>query len=156
MKLFFILCFFFRHDFHTSLTQAEYNPSSASFEISMRVFTDDLEKALANDNHIQLTSLEKMVGADQKIEVYVKKAFSLEGNSKIFPLKYIGRENDTDVTWLYMEVPVPAGLKVLTVKNAVLTELYEDEANIINLQFKSKKGTLLCRRGDEKKDFSLE
>ena len=40
------------HDFHTSLAEVEYNTSSKTFEISLRVFTDDFEKALSQKKSI--------------------------------------------------------------------------------------------------------
>ncbi|HAI76815.1 MAG TPA: hypothetical protein DCM08_11260 [Microscillaceae bacterium] len=34
------------HDFHTSIAEMDYNPRSKAFEVSLRVFIDDFEKAL--------------------------------------------------------------------------------------------------------------
>ena len=36
-----------RHDFHNSLTEMQFNPRKRTFEIAVKLFTDDLEKALA-------------------------------------------------------------------------------------------------------------
>ena len=38
------------HAFHTSITEMRYNPKAKTFEISLRVFTDDLEKTLSINN----------------------------------------------------------------------------------------------------------
>lgn len=58
LGLFLMLSF---HDFHTSLTEINYNSQSRSLELSVRVFTDDLELALTNFNKGQLVKIEDPV-----------------------------------------------------------------------------------------------
>ena len=41
------------HAFHTSLTEIQYNAKEKSLEISIRMFTDDLEAALTKANNGQ-------------------------------------------------------------------------------------------------------
>ena len=43
-----------RHDFHTSLTEMRYNEGSKAFEVTIRVFTDDLE-AMIKSHEIEKT-----------------------------------------------------------------------------------------------------
>lgn len=35
------------HEFHTSITDAHYNPKNQTYELAVRVFANDLEEALS-------------------------------------------------------------------------------------------------------------
>ena len=49
-SLFLLTSFKPKHDYHVSVTQMQYNASARSFEVSIRIFTDDLEKALSQSH----------------------------------------------------------------------------------------------------------
>ncbi|MES2794942.1 MAG: DUF6702 family protein, partial [Bacteroidota bacterium] len=45
------------HAFHTSITQIDYNSKAKNYEISVRIFTDDFEKAIDFENKIKGTKI---------------------------------------------------------------------------------------------------
>ena len=154
LNMLFLFLFFFRHDFHTSLTEINVNEKTNSLEISMRVFTDDLENALAVHHKKPLQSLEKIDSVDKKINSYLRNYFQIRTGGKMLPFKLIGYENETDVTWIYMEILSAAKISSLEVKNIVMTEIFDDQSNILNFFNGNDKKTLLFTKGDNFKELS--
>lgn len=72
-----------KHDFHTSLTEINFNPKSKSLELSVRVFTDDLETALTNFNKGKLVRIEDPESVvNPLIEQYIRKNLALVSPEK--------------------------------------------------------------------------
>ncbi|MEJ8802914.1 DUF6702 family protein [Pontibacter sp. H249] len=164
-KFLFLLLFFvaasvvpaLAHDFHTSITDIKYNPRTQSLEVSLRVFTDDLENAVSKFTKTKVIYNSASAEQQQQIYAYLQTKLSFE-LTKGKPLKYklLGSEAETDAVWMYVEVPVKsASVGQLYVKNAVLTEIFNDQMNIVNLNYKGKTESALLQRGEEQKKFDL-
>ncbi len=135
-----------RHDFHTSLTEINYNPASGSLEITIRVFTDDFENALiklSGNKKISINSTAKDHN-DPLIEQYINRHFAL-----ISPQKetrkgtYLGRETEGDATWLYYEIPNSRNTKGYTLMNDIMQELFDDQTNLVNIIYPKEKKTII-------------
>lgn len=124
-----------RHDFHSSLTEINYNPKSEALEVTMRVFTDDFEKALTTQNEGKPIRLERNTEAtSQHIERYLRKHFALISPTKqVKTFSYIGSETELDATWLYFELPDCKSIKGYTLYNVVMLELFDDQTNLVNV-----------------------
>ncbi|MBC5993161.1 hypothetical protein H8S84_09980 [Pontibacter sp. SD6] len=145
------------HDFHTSITDIKYNPRTQSLEVAVKVFTDDLEEAVSKFTKTKVVYNSKSAEQKQQLNAYLQSKLSFEV-AKGKPLKYnfLGSEAETDAVWLYIEVPVKnSSLAQLYVKNSVLTELFNDQMNIVNLNYKGKTESVLLQRGEEQKKFTL-
>ncbi|NBA87204.1 hypothetical protein GVN16_15635 [Emticicia sp. CRIBPO] len=134
-----------RHDFHTSLTEINYNPASKSLEITIRVFTDDLESALMKFGgkkvFINTTTKDKH---DPLIEQYVSKHFALLSPQKELKKgEYLGRETEADATWLYYEIPNCQSIKGYTLMNDIMQELFDDQTNLVNIIYPKDKKTII-------------
>ncbi len=135
----------FLHDFHTSIAEVQYNSKTESLEVSLRVFTDDLEKVLSAANNNKLIKIEGDNNAiDGLIVQYLKKNFALVSTKKEVKLaQYYGRENEADATWLYFEIQNCKNLEGYTIFNAVFQETFEDQTNIINFTILNIKKSLV-------------
>jgi hypothetical protein len=141
------------HPYHTSIGEMHYNPKSQSLEISLKVFTDDLEKSLSE-------TVKKPVILSQKAEIknqiaiLLKNSFAIEQAGKALPQQFIGLEAEKDTYWLYLEVKVkPELLSELKIRNQLLMETFPDQMNILNLEIKGQKKTLLFRAEDYRKSL---
>lgn len=140
--LFLFVCFSFKHAFHTSIAEVKYNPKADSYEISLRVFTDDLETALAAANHLKEVKSDDP-HTDALVNVYVRKHFAWVKGKEVLPLVYIGNEQELDATWIYLELPNASQTNDFNLLNNLFMELFEDQSNIVNIFFKTEKETLL-------------
>lgn len=136
------------HDFHSSLAQVQYNPQTQSFEVSLRVFTDDLELALARMSGKERVVVEVNSTADPLIEQYLKQHFALLNAQKQRQLAtFVGKELETDVTWIYVEIPMPENTAGIGIQNSVLTEIFDDQVNIVNFRYGNVDRTFLFKSG---------
>lgn len=132
------------HDFHTSLTEMRYNTKSKTFEISLRVFTDDLQKVLSETNQNKKFLVENNDKNDSFVEAYIKKQFVVVNakNQKTI-INYIGKEKEGEATWIYLEMPVIESINGSKIHNNVLIDMFEDQTNILNIFIQNQKKSYL-------------
>lgn len=123
------------HKFYVSLTEIRYYMQTKSFEISMRLFPDDLDLAISNITGInpQLATKLEHQDADQWARDYIFQHFGIFADDEKLAIHYIGKEAEGDAIWIYMETSckeLPTELRVL---NSMLTESFEDQKNIVQL-----------------------
>ncbi|NJO02889.1 MAG: hypothetical protein HC880_15480 [Bacteroidia bacterium] len=94
------------HDFHTSIAEVDYNDRSKSLEISLRVFTDDLELALSRLGQLEGLRLDHSKKHHPLIERYLARYFYVsDPKSQKLSFVFHGKEMEADVTWIYFEIP---------------------------------------------------
>lgn len=143
------------HDFHVSVTQMQYNPKERTFEISLRVFTDDLEKALSTETktpvHVGSTGKN-----DPLLEKYIRSHFAYVNPQKqAKPFTYVGHEVEADANWLYLEMPHAEPYRGGLMKQNVLMELFDDQVNMVNIQYQGQKKTFMFRKNQPVQDVSF-
>jgi hypothetical protein len=133
-----------KHDFHTSLTEMRYNIKSKTFEISLRVFTDDLQKVLSTTNQNKKFLVENNDKNDPFVEAYIHKNFVVTNpkNQKL-NINYIGKEKEGEATWIYLEMPVNESINGSKIQNNVLIDMFEDQTNILNIFVQNQKRSYL-------------
>ncbi|MCF0072349.1 hypothetical protein LZD49_17845 [Dyadobacter sp. CY261] len=144
-----LLLFSFKpnHDYHVSVTQMQYNSSSRSFEVSIRIFTDDLEKALSQSHSKERFVVKDNDQNDRFVEDYIRKSFVLtDSQKKNAIIKYIGKEQEADATWIYLEIPFQGALNGCRLLNVTLMEVFDDQVNMTNVKFQSEKKTFLFKK----------
>lgn len=135
------------HDFHSSFAVVERRPDAAVFEISIRVFADDLESALSaragTPVRIDVTG-----NLDRLIHDYLSAAFEIvaaDGRPK--PLTWVGKEARVDSVWVYVEAPAEP-LAGLQLRNRVLQDQFGDQVNLVQVKDGRVQRMLNFRRGD--------
>lgn len=143
------------HDFHASVTQMQYDPKEKTFEISIRVFTDDLEKALSQEPNATI-HLNKDSKTDVIIERYIRSHFAYrtpQKQSKDF--KYVGHEIEADANWIYLEMPFAEPFQGGLLKQNLLMEMFDDQVNMVNIQYLGQKKTFVFRKNQSVQDVSI-
>ena len=136
------------HKFYVSLTEVRYNMQTERFEVSMRIFPDDLDRALLERTGIrtQLATELEHKSADSLLMVYLLEEFSLQVNGAELVLDYLGKEVESDAIWCYLESSRVAAPETITVRSVILTEYFLEQVNIIQIYHgKWNKGLLLNR-----------
>ena len=132
------------HAFHTSITQIEYNSKAKTYEISVRLFTDDFETAIDTENKIKGTKILDGDKNDALIAAYISKHFTITSSqNKKASFKYIGKENEDLATWIYLELPADQLTKGSKIQQIAMMELFDDQVNILNYRNGEKRKTLL-------------
>ena len=147
----------FAHKFYVGICQIDHNPNSQSLEITLKLFTDDLEYALEKQGapKLFLGSEKEHSDSDQHIIRYIKKQFQLSLNGETRTPDYIGKESELDVLWLYLELSNVQDIKTLEVKNGLLTDFFEDQSNIMHLNIAGKKQSTILNKHRTLKRFEF-
>lgn len=157
LLVFGILASFQVHDFHTSLTQMQFEAKSQTIEISIRMFTDDLETALTHENGGKPVHFGGPAKPDQLLERYVRKHFVVaDAQRKPKPYTYVGYEQESDAHWVYIEMPAGADpFKSIVIKQDILMDLFSDQVNLVNIQYQQQKKTVVFRNNQPVQAVSL-
>lgn len=132
------------HAFHTSIAEMRYNPKEKAFEISLRVFTDDLEKTLSLNNQHKKFVIENGDKNDVFIDQYVHKHFAVTTPRNLkLRYQYLGKEKEGDATWIYLEMPVNESIKGAKMQNEVMIDMFDDQTNIVNIFMNNDKKSYL-------------
>jgi hypothetical protein len=138
----------YKHSFHISKSEIKYSQHDNSLQITTHIFLDDLEKALTKltPNPLHIGTPTEAATTNAVLENYLKTHFQLTINDINITYNFIGKEMSSDyaAVWCYMEVKNMGSLKKIKVKNNILTEIYADQKNIINLTLPNgKQGYLM-------------
>ena len=137
------------HPIFTSIMQVEYNDKTRETELSVKIFYDDMERALreqhANIKDFGLNTKNENAQTDVFINDYFQKSIALKINNKVCKLKFIGKEYDKgEVLWCYFTIDNKKAFKTVEVRSTVFTEIYPKQNNIIQIiQQKTRKNLLL-------------
>ncbi len=142
------------HDFHVSKCLVEYNKTERALQVSMHIFIDDLEEALRRQGADQLfiCTEREAAEAETHLQRYLEQNFRLQANGEPVAYEFLGKEisDDLAAVWCYLEVTNVDHLEQLTVTNRMLTEVYDDQKNIVSVFGPGdRKGLLLFQRGKD-------
>ena len=95
------------HDFHYSRTDAAWNAGESTFQMEIRVFTDDLEDALSrlssDVNPIRLGDSRERADVPELIQKWIEINCILIANDVNISNVFIGKEDNYDITYLFVE-----------------------------------------------------
>ncbi len=129
-----------RHDFHNSLTEMRYNAKNKAFEVEIKLFTDDLENALNRGNKGPKIRIQDKDTHDKLVETYIRKHYKFTTAAGIAkPYQYVGKQNEMDATWVFIEMPFSDPIKGCKLQQSALTDVFDDQQNIVNLNFNGDK-----------------
>ena len=142
----FIICSsFVLHKFYVSVTQIDYLPNKKRIEITSRIFIDDLEKAL-NKKHqkkLNITSSNELPEAEEWIKTYIKEKIKVSINKKPQVIEYLAKEVEGDVLIIYTKIAISKKINTFEIYNALLTETFQDQQNIVHTNINSNKKSFL-------------
>ena len=142
------------HKYYVSVSDITYSESSASLQIISRYFTDDLDMLLGERYGIEarLMADDEPASSEAYLKKYLAGKFRVYINGKLTAFEFLGKEYDNDLTKCYMEIPGVSmdSVKSIRVESEVLYDLFEDQQNIIHLQFPDKKKSFLLHKENYK------
>lgn len=129
------------HPFYVSICQVDFNEQNHTLEISVKTFADDLLMGLKKQgfSKIYLGEARENPKTDEYIFNYIRSKLKFRINDKEVDYKFIGKELESDVVWTYLEIENVNDLSKMEVFCSLLTEIYNTESNIIQV---NKNGTI--------------
>jgi len=136
------------HDFHYSRTDVVYAEESRTWQVTMRVFTDDFEAALErrvpSGGPMRLGDARERPDAAAVAAVWASETFVLQAGGKRIPVHWVGMDVAHDLTYIFLETKPGAAAKAkeLRIRNAAFFDQFTDQINEVNVRF----GTATTKR----------
>lgn len=150
---------FTAHKFYVSVTNVNYSEKDDALQITTRIFIDDLEAVLSERYGIkaQLATEDEAKIAEDYIVKYLKTKFLVRLNEEKADFTYIGKKYDNDVVICYLEVPKIGfvNLKSIEIQNEVLTDLFEEQKNLLHIKYLGKKKSFVLIKENNKGMLNL-
>ena len=155
LVLFFGLFFLELHPFHSSVTEMSYNAKDQSWEISIRLFQDDLEQTFSSSTGRKFRMVPGDAASEKVLDAYIRKHFRFHAGKQITtPYRWIGTEQQQDAIWVYLEIPTTADLAGSYLENSFFLDEFEDQTNLVSWSFQGAKKSYLFRKSQEIQQLS--
>lgn len=136
---------FSAHPIHVSVTEITWDEKERELEIIARIFVDDLETSIRNANDQPEL---KLLGpsTDQLAWKYLESRFRISLDGRMQKVKYLGHEIDGDAILCYIQVSNVKKWNEIEVMNSMITELYDDQSNLVHVTVNEKVKSLRLMR----------
>ena len=145
------------HPLKLSLCEIEYSSEKKLISVNLKLFLTDVNEAIVFDPYskdLAFCQTNESKHANRLLLNYLNQFFYIKVNSKILELeiknKNLKGEGDNTALWLYFEYIQTSPLQSLEIKNAVFTDLFFDQNNIVYIHIDEKSKSLML---DKKKSI---
>jgi hypothetical protein len=127
------------HKYYFSRTEIHQNVITQAMEVTISIFTDDLEKALQDDGEpLRLGDPRERSDVGFLMDDYLRARFTVDLDGRPIQLSYLGKEVEHDITYVYLEgMNIPSG-QLMKIKNTALHELFENQLNRVEISWNGK------------------
>ena len=145
------------HPFYVSICQIDYNQQNRALEISVKIFADDLLTALNQKKivDIHLGEPQENPKSDEHIFNYLTENLAFKIGNKPIEFSFVGKEMEDDAVWCYLEIKNIDPLDEISVYNTILTEVYETQNNIVQVNLNGKVKNLLLKKSNTNGQLSF-
>ena len=138
------------HAYHSTITELRYNAAKKQLELSVKVFTDDFEKALSQGQPARINLTEAGPRPLVLASAYLRRTLLISTvTGAPLQLQVLGMQAENDGYWFYCKVPLPGPLPGIKLRQGVLLDVFGDQMNIVNIDANGKKQSALFRTGHE-------
>jgi hypothetical protein len=123
------------HPFYISVTEINHNSQDKIFEISCKIFVDDMEAVLKQNykTAIDLSNEKQKDLHDKLLADYISKNLLVAADGKGGKLSYIGYEKESESVYCYFEVSNVPSVKKLDITNSILQDYIDKQINIMHI-----------------------
>ncbi len=135
------------HDYHVAIAEMEWNDTQKTWEVMLKVYSDDLEDALTKQEGKKTTVQTHKKAPNIALQKYINTHFYFESPTKS---QLIGAELENDMYSIYVEFSLKNPSKSKNFTYSIFFEMFNDQLNMLNMKYKGKKKTFLYQKGKEK------
>lgn len=128
------------HPFYVSMTDINYNDNTKSLEISVRIFTDDLENTLRkyHKEKIDILHPANQEQMNSYVNDYIQQHLQMKVNDKTAALNFIGYEQQSESIWTYFEVINVDKVTKVSITNNLLHDYNTNQINMMHIKVKNQ------------------
>ncbi len=135
------------HPIHTSRAESEYNATTRTLEVALRVFADDFEAALTTREKRTISLARTPAEEFEALtRAYLEQHFTVKSQAgAAVPLRWVGREfkESANELWLYFHALLPDGVEGVAIHHAMLREEFSNQINSVLVRDGSRRTTLV-------------
>lgn len=146
------------HPIYVSVTEIEHNAKDKALEISCKIFTDDFEKTLRQQNnnvYVDLIRPKDKQLMDKLVSDYVTRHLLLKADGKPLALQYLGYEQEEEGIVSYFQVNNIPSVKKLDVTDNILFEYKKEQISIIHTTVNGNRKSTKLNNPEEKTSFEF-
>ncbi|HEY4539603.1 MAG TPA: DUF6702 family protein [Faecalibacter sp.] len=133
---------FGQQQFHTSNTNIDYEIESGTLNLTSRLYTAGIEKAVGE----KTTNKSSF---DAKLKNYINNKVSIKVNGKPVNVSYYGFQTNDHTTRIYLKAEKISDIQSIEIKFALLMDTYEDQQNFLKVDIKNNKKPFVIRKENE-------
>lgn len=141
------------HPFHVSVAEIEYNSKSRKLECALRIWPEDLEKAL-NKQSEEKIDLDSTKDIDERIFKYMQAKIKISDGERDSKLIWIGKELEIKQGWLYFEAETGKQPDDFAFSNQMFFELQDDQVNMFNFKFEDRRASISFTKANSQHTLS--
>lgn len=133
------------HKFYVGIYQINHDAKKKMIQVTARIFVDDINDALEKKFHKKTYIGEKNESTEDEnlLKKYLSEKFLLKVNGEKKLLTFLSKEMENNVLICYLNIREISKIKTLEVENSIITEIYDEQQNIIQANFNGEKKNLL-------------
>tara|TARA_B100000780_G_scaffold67166_1_gene44368 strand:+ start:688 stop:1206 length:519 start_codon:yes stop_codon:yes gene_type:complete len=144
------------HDYFVSTSDVEYISEKNIIQITIRMFTDDIEDVIAKNNNFKLDPDSDPIEINKKLNQYIIEKFKVIVNKDLMIIDFIGKEYKTDVLQMYYEIKLAEKIKSISFENYFLIDDFINQQNIIHFKKDKFRKSFLLNANNPKGDIILK
>jgi hypothetical protein len=143
------------HPFFVGVTEIQHNAKDRTLEISVKLFSDDFEKALAkvNNSAVDLNNPKDSVKTNKMVAAYLQQHLILNVDGKSVQMEFIGYEKEREATWCFMQVDNIPSVNKLAIINSLLYDAFEQQINLMHVTVNGERKSTKLAYPDQKAEF---
>jgi len=128
------------HPFYVSVIEINHNAKEKTAEISIRIFTEDLEATLRKYGNAKVDLLHpaNKAAIDKLLNDYILHKLQLNIEGKPVTMHYLGYEQQLESIWTYLEVKDVPTMHKLAVNCSLLYDYQDKQSNIFHIKADGK------------------
>ena len=141
------------HPLRLSLCEIEYFSETSIISINLKLFLTDVNEAILfdpNNNELAFCQPNESTNANQMLLDYVNRYFYVKVNEESIPLeiknKRLSGEDENTALWIYLEHSQLDELKSIEIKNAIFTDLFFDQNNIVYIHLNNQSNSVMLNK----------
>lgn len=131
------------HDIHLSKTKIKYVPSKQSWQISTKIFIDDLEAAIQDrtNKELKLFTEKEDEQSDFLINEYINEKLVLLIDGNEVEAEWLGKEMSDDLAaaWCYLEILETPVSSTVGIDYNLFHDRFTDQNNVVIIELPDRK-----------------
>ena len=141
------------HPLRLSLCEIEYFSETSIISINLKLFLTDVNEAILfdpNNNELAFCQPNESTNANQMLLDYINRYFYVKVNEESIPLeiknKRLSGEDENTALWIYLEHSQLGELNSIEIKNAIFTDLFFDQNNIVYIHINNQSNSIMLNK----------